>query len=265
MLSRRSLLLGAVLGGAVRAGAGVAAEAVSQPNRIVINIAEDVTLVLIYIKEGFSQFLRNENKIKGVDNFYVKVEISRPFFIFETLFTEEQYYALFNPNYLGHLEPVLKKAPRSIGLEGKEIIKHISRITGLRFSYPTSAQWEYACRAGKESLYYNGDDLDKLQDIAWYKVNSNGSKKPVKLLEPNNWGLYDMLGNLPEPCIDYLNDITDYRDPVGFVNEWTGMPRSLHGGGYYSEYYDCYCSSVISVNENTFNRINAGLRLVVNL
>ncbi len=64
----------------------------------------------------------------------------------------------------------------------------------LNLTLPSEAQWEYACRAGTETAIYAED----LHDVGWYDANSSDTTHPVKLKQPNAWGLYDMLGNVWE-------------------------------------------------------------------
>lgn len=78
--------------------------------------------------------------------------------------------------------------------------------TGYRL--PTEAEWEYAARAGTTSAYYGGvlssrhpescGSEPNLERIGWYCHNAAGRAHPVSLLEANGWGLFDMLGNVPE-------------------------------------------------------------------
>lgn len=70
--------------------------------------------------------------------------------------------------------------------------------SGIDFDLPSTEEWEYACRAGTGTTYYNGDDAAELGRIAWYADNSGNETHPVGLREPNAWGLYDMLGNVAE-------------------------------------------------------------------
>ena len=67
---------------------------------------------------------------------------------------------------------------------------------------PTEAEWEYAARAGTTTRYYCGDEVDCLTDIAWYEDNSDDGpgvhKHDVKGNLPNDFGLYDTLGNVWE-------------------------------------------------------------------
>jgi formylglycine-generating enzyme required for sulfatase activity len=72
------------------------------------------------------------------------------------------------------------------------------RITAQQaYRLPTEAEWEYSARSGTTSLRYGN-----LMDIAWYSENSGGKSQPVRQKIPNNWGLYDMLGNVAEWCSD---------------------------------------------------------------
>jgi len=65
---------------------------------------------------------------------------------------------------------------------------------------PTEAEWEFACRAGSRSDYITGNLESDLDALAWYAKNSGGTTHPVGQKAPNKFGLYDMLGNLPEWC-----------------------------------------------------------------
>jgi formylglycine-generating enzyme len=99
------------------------------------------------------------------------------------------------------------------------------RLDGSGYRLPTEAEWEYACRAGSEGVRY-GD----LKDIAWYRENSNGGTMPVGRKQPNDWKLYDMLGNVWEWCWDVY-------DPAVY-----GEYRVLRGGGWFDEHWSCRAS-----------------------
>lgn len=62
----------------------------------------------------------------------------------------------------------------------------------------TEAEWEYAARGGTTTRRYCGDDSGCLDEVAWYESNSGNHKHDVKEQDPNDYGLYDMLGNVHE-------------------------------------------------------------------
>jgi len=68
---------------------------------------------------------------------------------------------------------------------------------GLRFTLPTEAQWEYACRAGTKTAYSFGSKITSFN--ANYNLDKDkGTTKPVGAYPANNWGFFDMHGNVWE-------------------------------------------------------------------
>ncbi|MEA5534284.1 bifunctional serine/threonine-protein kinase/formylglycine-generating enzyme family protein [Crocosphaera sp. XPORK-15E] len=95
----------------------------------------------------------------------------------------------------------------------QEFCQKLSEKTGLTFTLPTEAQWEYACRAGTTTPFYYGETLNT--DIANYDGNyvygegkkgiDRGETTEVGSFPANGFGLYDMHGNLWEWCQDDYN------------------------------------------------------------
>jgi formylglycine-generating enzyme required for sulfatase activity len=101
------------------------------------------------------------------------------------------------------------------------------------YRLPTEAEWEYSARFNSKTRFWSGNDESDLAVTAWYIQTSNKLPKPVKKLEANRFGLYDILGNVWEWCNDYYGTYSNIEitDPVGNT---TGKKRVNRGGGYKS-------------------------------
>ena len=150
--------------------------------------------------------------------------------------------------------------------------------TGLEFDFPTEAQWEFACRAGTDTMYYDGkkdffaaatNDI-YMAELGWFKKNCSGVQ-PVMGFPPNPWGFYDMHGNVYEFCLDHYPTATtaytssgsynirtpgyyiDYggpsTGPTKDYNNVTGYYRVAKGGKYASESYACRSASRMGIGD----------------
>ena len=104
----------------------------------------------------------------------------------------------------------------------------IRAFSGVEVDLPTEAQREYACRAGTSTKYNNGSDSFS-SSIGWVSTNST---KAVGLKLANNWGLYDMHGNVPEWCLDWYVASLDAGDVVDPKGPDSGTARVYRGGVY---------------------------------
>ena len=103
-----------------------------------------------------------------------------------------------------------------------------------RIRLPSEAEWEYVCRAGTETTYSFGDDVQMLGEFAWFTGNAAGNDPPVGAKKPNPWGLYDIHGYLSEWCTDTWHDSLDGAPKNG--RAWTdggdAQRRVIRGGSW---------------------------------
>ena len=110
-------------------------------------------------------------------------------------------------------------------------------LTGYRL--PTEAEWEFACRAGTLASRYYGQTKSLLAQYAWYQSNGQNRTWPIGSLEPNDLGLFDMLGNVWELCFDASVDYPQQPDKVVEDMPTTqpveGTKRRMVRGGAFSD------------------------------
>jgi len=87
-------------------------------------------------------------------------------------------------------------------------IASMRRRLGVDVDYPTEAEWEFACRAGT-STASNGSGWWSWSRAHGSWVSQQDGVQPVGYLAPNAWGLYDMLGDVWEMCLDWHADSLD--------------------------------------------------------
>ena len=123
-----------------------------------------------------------------------------------------------------------------------ELDKFVLNPSSPGFRLPTEAEWEYASKgntgnydpANKVFKYCGSDNLDL---VGWYQGNLDYQTKPVGLKFPNNFGLYDMSGNVYEWCLYWYTDYDHKRNnPIGAKS---GAARVSRGGSWINFAANC--------------------------
>jgi len=163
-----------------------------------------------------------------------QVNIAQDFYLGKYQVTQAQYQAIMGKNPSSFNKGGNYPVEYVSWNDAVEFCQKLSAKTGKTFKLPSEAQWEYACRAGSQTRYYYGDDEGKLGDYAWYDQNSNSQTQVVGQKIPNNFGLYDMHGNVWEWCEDNYHE--NYNNAPNNENPWYNNSetnlRILRGGSW---------------------------------
>ena len=153
-----------------------------------------------------------------------KVILSQGFYLGKHEVTQGQWQKVMGNNP-SHFKDCGSTCPvEQISWDGAQsFIQKLNSQTDNRYGYrlPTEAEWEYACRSGKQERYCGGEAENTL---AWYWNNSDEKTHPVGQKASNHWGLYDMSGNVWE----WVQDWYDYDYPNNTVTD----PQGASGGSY---------------------------------
>ncbi len=160
------------------------------------------------------------------------------------------------------------KWPNKFEVDRDSFFGLLQARTELLLDLPTEAEWEYACRANTKTALNNGKNLTSgdggyngiftaayggwqpnidrsrliMDDaVGWYCKNSGDTTHPVGKGLPNDWGLYDMLGNVWEWCLDWYGNYQQPNlDPVGAIS---GTMRVSRGGCWNNSAEFCRAAS----------------------
>ncbi|PNY33948.1 formylglycine-generating enzyme family protein [Rhodopirellula baltica] len=178
-----------------------------------------------------SEAERSDNEVQH------EVTISQGFWLADTTCQQELWEAVManNPSQFKGLQHPVENVNYHDALEFCERIAEL--VPGLRLQLPTESQWEYACRAGTTTAFSYGETVST--DDVNYDGNYPMPNSPpgeyrqttidCKMLHPNDWGLYQMHGNVREWCSDWYGpyDREATVDPNGPP---TGSSRVFRGG-----------------------------------
>ena len=243
------------------------------PEYLVLDLGGGVNLELVQLPSGkFMMGSAAPEKEQPEDNERPQheVTISDPFYMSVHEVTQEQYERIVGANpstFKGKTRPVENVS----WADAVEFCKKLSSKTGKSVSLPTEAQWEYGCRANSNSRFSFGDKNEMLIRYGWYgnglgagddKGNSENRTHPVGQLRPNDFGLYDMHGNVWEWCADWYADSYEVAGKPNPTGPNLGRWRVLRGGSWGCSPADCR-SALRNHNLPGYRNNFVGFRIVV--
>jgi len=185
------------------------------------------------------------------------------FWIGETEVTQELWKEVMGKNPAKNRKGAMLPVENVSWTDCQAFLDALNARTGEHFRLPTEAEWELAARGGMytRNTKYSGDR--GLDNIAWFEDNSGKKTHPVKSMEPNELGLYDMSGNVSEWCLDRYSatyyESSPMKNPKGPKNGDSFVHR---GGNYLSKEIECRAAT--RRQELGTNKANTiGLRLAI--
>ncbi|MBR0191011.1 MAG: SUMF1/EgtB/PvdO family nonheme iron enzyme [Thermoguttaceae bacterium] len=233
-------------------GSGTAAPGVLTPGSRQVLQADGIEYAFRWCPPG--EFMMGRESMFSSDTSPVhRVTLTQGFWLLETPVTQAMWMKLMGKNPSYHQKGLFipannfqKPVEQVRWKKCRDFCHQLGQKLGRTIKLPTEAQWEYACRAGT-----TGDYAGDLDSMAWYMFNSSSVTQEVRMKRPNNWGLYDMHGNVWEWCADfYAKNYYSKSPSIDPENTSWSSNRVIRGGCCISP--TNYCTSASRYSCATF-------------
>ncbi len=197
-----------------------------------------------WVSIPIGKFIRTECNILG-HCYQQEIFITKPFYINKFEVTAKEYKQCVDTGGCEYTEHntfhdetynVKEKENHPINyLNWKNVQDYItwkSKESRVKVRLCTEAEWEYAARANTNTIYICGNHNSCLNDVAWYGINSGGSTHKVGEKNPNNWGLYDMQGNVWELTQDWFKRPYSFDEKIDPKGPLYGNNKVMRGSAY---------------------------------
>ncbi|MBO93525.1 MAG: hypothetical protein CMI32_01320 [Opitutales bacterium] len=209
-----------------------------------------------------------------------QVHLSRDFWMSPFEITQAQYESIVGENPSSNAKAPNLPVENVSWNDAREFCLKLNQKhpppQGYVYRLPTTAEWEYACRAGSQGPYAGtrrgelrqaADYLETLDEFGWFSNNSESVSHPVGEKKPNAFGLHDMHGNVWEWCLDHVEQNKarvlescqpGVTDPFWLQGDW----RALRGGCFTVGFNRCR-SAYRGANAPEVRRGDRGFRIVL--
>jgi len=195
------------------------------PKTLQLDLGEGVKLDLVLVPAGEFHMgaPESENERQSAEEPVHKVKITRPFYLGAFEITNVQSRRFRPGHHSRYLDGDNQPALWVSWYDADAFCHWLSQKIQRNVRLPSEAEWEYACRAGTATRFFNGDQAQQkfspnLDKAGCSGSNSRGLSKEVGKFIPNAFGLYDMHGNVWEWCSDWYDPFYlggNVKDPQG--------------------------------------------------
>ena len=162
-----------------------------QQLRVLRNLINNMMLV----EKG--SFVMGTPEPLGLEETPHEVTIETDYYIGKFEVTEQEWNVVMKDSMIGDSKIPMTNVSWN---DCQQFVRNLQSLTGLVFTLPTEAEWEYAARKNCENSKYAGSDNP--EDVATIDLNADGKAMTIGKHEPNAMELYDMSGNVSEWCED---------------------------------------------------------------
>lgn len=245
-----------------------------------IKLAPGIALEMVHIPGGTFMMGSPEDEVDRYDDEGPQHEVKvASFFMGHYPITQDQWRAVaslptaeqeLDPNpshFKGNKRPVEQVS----WFDAMEFCARLSALTDRPYRLPSEAEWEYACRAGTTTPFHFGDTITTNQanydGSDTYDKDTKGDYRQkttnVGIFLPNNFGLYDMHGNVWDWCLDHYHN--SYKSAPTDGSAWLARmdsnSRVVRGGSWVNNSTACRCAFRLNLNPVDRN-IAVGFRVV---
>lgn len=196
------------------------------------------------------------------EDMFTTFVISKPFYIGKYEVTQAQWKAVMGSNPSTFSDPSRPIETISWN-DAQEFIRRLNAKEGhKRYRLPTEMEWEFAARGGTNTRYFFGERESALGQYAWFSDNSGDKTHPVGQKKPNQFGLYDIYGNVGEWVQDWHGALPARKEASDYCGVKLGTHRVNRGGNW--GVFAKNCNSIARFGRTPNKRYDyVGLRLAL--
>jgi formylglycine-generating enzyme required for sulfatase activity/uncharacterized caspase-like protein len=236
-------------------------DVVLKTNIFTENLGNNITLEMVQIPGGSFMMGSPDTEQNRQSYESPQHQVNVPgFSMGKFVVTQEQYQQIMGKNPSYFTEKGAKRPVEQVSWNNAvEFCQKLSQKTGREYRLPSEAEWEYACRGGTTTPFHFGETLTT--NLANYSDNRKSTTN-VGIFKGNDFGLYDMHGNVWEWCQDDWHD--NYINAPNDGSVWTsqnGLTKVRRGGSWKNDAPDCR-SACRSAKEKNKKENHIGFRVV---